>query len=125
MNLTTMIFARRPRFPIRWLGASQRLAAVFAVMVICGIIFRSFLVEAAGDPPPAARIPFNARSRSPRRGPCSHREFLLLALTAAISFCSLACFIGAAPRSSKSTGAWAKPVRRAVLPVITGILPER
>ena len=44
------------------------------------------------------RIPFNARNLvSTSWTVLRHREFLMLALAAAINFCSIACFIGSAP----------------------------
>jgi len=128
MNLTTMIFALAPAIaPIigGWAHVAFGWRAVFAVMVICGIIFSAASWSKLPEThPPAARIPFNARNLVATSWTVlSHREFLLLALTAAINFCSLACFIGSAPAIIEEHWGMSETSYAALfLPVITGIL---
>ena len=128
MNLTTMIFALAPAVaPIigGWAHVAFGWRAVFAVMVICGIIFSAASWWKLPEThPPAARIPFNVRNLVATSWTVlSHREFLLLALAAAINFCSLACFIGAAPAIIEEHWGMSETSYAALfLPVITGIL---
>jgi MFS transporter, DHA1 family, multidrug resistance protein len=128
MNLTTMIFALAPAIaPIigGWAHVAFGWRAVFAVMVICGIIFSgASWWKLPETHPPAARIPFNARNLVATSWTVlSHREFLLLALAAAINFCSLACFIGSAPAIIEEHWGMSETSYAALfLPVITGIL---
>lgn len=128
MSATTMIFSIAPAIaPIigGWAHVAFGWRAVFAVMVICGVIFA---VAAWWKLPethaPANRIPFSARNLvSTSWTVLRHREFLMLALAAAVNFCSLACFIGSAPAIIEThwhlseTSYW-----HLFLPVISGIL---
>ena len=128
MSMTTMIFSIAPAIaPIigGWVHVAYGWRAVFAVMVICGIIF-SFCAwwRLPETHPVAARIPFNARNLvSTSATVLRHSEFLMLALAAAANFSSLACFIGAAPAIVErhwhlgETSYW-----QLFLPVIGGIL---
>jgi DHA1 family bicyclomycin/chloramphenicol resistance-like MFS transporter len=128
MSTTTMIFAVAPAVaPIigGWAHVAYGWRAVFAVMVICGIIFAvSAWWRLPETHPVSARIPFNVRNLAATSWTVlRHPEFLMLALAAAINFCSLACFIGAAPAivekhwSLGETSYW-----MLFLPVISGIL---
>ena len=128
MNLTTMIFAIAPAVaPIvgGWAHVAFGWRAVFAFMVICGLVFAiSAWWKLPETHPPAARTPFNARNLvSTSLTVLRHPEFLMLAFAAAINFCSIAVFIGAAPGivekhwSLRETQYWALFV-----PVIAGIL---
>jgi DHA1 family bicyclomycin/chloramphenicol resistance-like MFS transporter len=128
MAATTMIFSIAPAVaPIigGWAHVAFGWRAVFAVMVICGV---AFTVSAWWKLPethaPANRIPFNARNLVATSWTVlRHREFLMLALAAAINFSSLACFIGSAPAIVEKhwhldeTSYW-----YLFLPVISGIL---
>jgi DHA1 family bicyclomycin/chloramphenicol resistance-like MFS transporter len=99
--------------------------AVFAVMVICGVIF-SFASwwKLPETHPPQARIPFNARNLvSTSATVLRHPEFLMLALAAAINFCSIACFIGSAPAIIEKHWHMSETsYAQLFLPVITGIM---
>jgi DHA1 family bicyclomycin/chloramphenicol resistance-like MFS transporter len=128
MAATTMIFSIAPAIaPIigGWVHVAFGWRAVFAVMVICGVIFAtSAWWKLPETHAPANRIPFNARNLVATSWTVlRHREFLMLALTAAINFCSLACFIGSAPAIIEThwhldaTSYW-----HLFLPVISGIL---
>jgi DHA1 family bicyclomycin/chloramphenicol resistance-like MFS transporter len=128
MNLTTMIFGLAPAVaPIigGWVHVAFGWRAVFAVMVICGIIFAgASWWKLPETHPPAARIPFNMRNlASTSWTVLSHREFLMLALTAAINFCSIACFIGSAPAIVEEHWGMSETSYAALfLPVISGIM---
>jgi DHA1 family bicyclomycin/chloramphenicol resistance-like MFS transporter len=128
MATTTMIFSIAPAIaPIigGWVHVAFGWRAVFAVMVICGVIFAiSAWWKLPETHAPANRIPFNARNLvSTSWTVLRHREFLMLALAAAVNFCSLACFIGSAPAIVEThwglneTSYW-----HLFLPVISGIL---
>lgn len=128
MAATTMIFSIAPAIaPIigGWVHVAFGWRAVFAVMVVCGVIFAtSAWWKLPETHAPANRIPFNARNLvSTSWTVLRHREFLMLALAAAINFCSLACFIGSAPAIIEThwhldeTSYW-----HLFLPVISGIL---
>jgi DHA1 family bicyclomycin/chloramphenicol resistance-like MFS transporter len=128
MAATTMIFSIAPAIaPIigGWVHVAFGWRGVFAVMVICGVIFAtSAWWKLPETHAPANRIPFNARNLVATSWTVlRHREFLMLALTAAINFCSLACFIGSAPAIIEThwhlgeTSYW-----HLFLPVISGIL---
>jgi MFS transporter, DHA1 family, multidrug resistance protein len=128
MAATTMIFSIAPAVaPIigGWVHVAFGWRAVFAVMVVCGVIFAtSAWWKLPETHAPANRIPFNARNLVATSWTVlRHREFLMLALTAAINFCSLACFIGSAPAIVEThwhldeTSYW-----HLFLPVISGIL---
>jgi MFS transporter, DHA1 family, multidrug resistance protein len=128
MAATTMIFSVAPAVaPIigGWVHVAFGWRAVFAVMVICGVIFAvSAWWKLPETHAPANRIPFNARNLvSTSITVLRHREFLMLALAAAINFCSIACFIGSAPAIIEKhwhlseTSYW-----QLFLPVISGIL---
>jgi DHA1 family bicyclomycin/chloramphenicol resistance-like MFS transporter len=128
MTATTMIFSIAPAIaPIigGWVHVAFGWRAVFAVMVLCGVVFATAawwkLPETHA---PANRIPFNARNLvSTSITVLRHPEFLMLALAAAVNFCSLACFIGSAPAIIEThwhlgeTSYW-----QLFLPVISGIL---
>jgi len=128
MASTTMIFSIAPAIaPIigGWVQVAFGWRAVFAVMVICGVLFAfSAWWKLPETHAPANRIPFNARNLVATSWTVlRHREFLTLALAAAINFCSLACFIGSAPAIIEThwhldeTSYW-----HLFLPVISGIL---
>jgi len=128
MAATTMIFSIAPAVaPIigGWVHVAFGWRAVFAVMVICGVIFAtSAWWKLPETHAPANRIPFNARNLvSTSWTVLRHREFLMLALAAAVNFASLACFIGSAPAIVEThwhldeTSYW-----HLFLPVISGIL---
>jgi DHA1 family bicyclomycin/chloramphenicol resistance-like MFS transporter len=128
MNLTTMIFSLAPAVaPIigGWVHVAWGWRAVFAVMVICGIIFSGASWWTLPETlPPAARIPFKVRNLVATSWTVlSHREFMLLALAAAINFSSIACYIGSAPAIiEKHWGMSETSYAALFLPVITGIL---
>jgi DHA1 family bicyclomycin/chloramphenicol resistance-like MFS transporter len=128
MNLTTMIFSIAPAIaPIigGWAHVAFGWRAVFAVMVIFGLIFSyASWWKLPETHLPAARIPFSSRNLvSTSWTVLSHREFLLLSMAAAINFCSLACFIGSAPAIiEKHWGMSETSYAALFLPVITGIL---
>ena len=128
MNLTTMIFSLAPAIaPIigGWVHVAFGWRAVFAVMVVCGIIFSgASWWKLPETHPPAARIPFNARNLVATSWTVlRHREFLMLALAAAINFCSVACFIGSAPAIvEKHWGMSETSYAALFLPVISGIM---
>jgi DHA1 family bicyclomycin/chloramphenicol resistance-like MFS transporter len=128
MNLTTMIFSLAPAIaPIigGWAHVAFGWRAVFAVMVVCGIIFSSASWWKLPEThPPEARIPFSARNLvSTSWTVLRNREFLMLALTAAINFSSIACYIGSAPAIvEKHWGMSETSYAALFLPVITGIL---
>ena len=128
MSMTTMIFSIAPAVaPVigGWAHVAFGWRAVFAVMVICGVIFAtSAWWKLPETHPQAARIPFNVRNLvSTSLTVLRHPEFLLLALAASLNFCSLAVLIGAAPEivekhwDMSETSYWALFV-----PVIAGIL---
>ena len=128
MNLTTMIFGLAPAVaPIigGWVHVAFGWRAVFAVMVVCGVVFATASWWKLPEThPPQARIPFNARNLvATSVTVLRHREFLMLALAAAINFCSLACFIGSAPAIiEKHWGMSETSYAALFLPVITGIM---
>jgi multidrug resistance protein len=102
MNLTTMIFGLAPAVaPIigGWVHVAFGWRAVFAVMVVCGVVFATASWWKLPEThPPQARITLNARNLAATSFTVMrHHEILMVALTAAINFCSLACFIGSAP----------------------------
>lgn len=128
MSMTTMIFSIAPAVaPVigGWVHVAYGWRAVFAVMVICGIVFSfSAWWRLPETHPVAARIPFNARNLATTSATVlRHPEFLMLALAAAVNFSSLACFIGSAPAIIEhhwqlgETSYW-----QLFLPVIGGIL---
>jgi len=128
MNLTTMIFGLAPAVaPIigGWVHVAFGWRAVFAVMVVCGVVFSTASWWKLPEThPPQSRIPFNVRnlvatSVTVLRDP----EFLMLSLAAAINFCSIACFIGSAPAIiEKHWGMSETSYAQLFLPVITGIM---
>jgi MFS transporter, DHA1 family, multidrug resistance protein len=128
MAATTMIFSIAPAIaPIigGWVHVAFGWRAVFAVMVVCGVLFAtSAWWKLPETHAPANRIPFNVRNLvSTSVTVLRHREFLTLALAAAINFSSLACYIGSAPAIIEKhwhlgeTSYW-----YLFLPVISGIL---
>jgi hypothetical protein len=87
MSVTTMIFAIAPAIaPIigGWAHVGFGWRAVFAVMVVCGILFAfSAWWKLPETHPPSARIPFNARNLVATSWTVlRHREFLMLAIAA-------------------------------------------
>jgi DHA1 family bicyclomycin/chloramphenicol resistance-like MFS transporter len=128
MSMTTMIFSIAPAVaPIigGWAHVAFGWRAVFAVMVICGVIFAvSAWWRLPETHPAAARIPFNARNLvSTSATVLRHPEFLMLALAASINFCSIAVFIGAAPAIvEKHWGMSETSYAALFVPVIAGIL---
>ncbi len=128
MSVTTMIFSFAPAVaPIigGWAHVAFGWRAVFAVMVICGLVFAfSAWWRLPETHPVAARIPFNGRNL----GLISltivrHREFMLLAVAAGLNFGSISCLIGAAPMIVEGhwhlgeTDYW-----QLFIPIISGIL---
>jgi DHA1 family bicyclomycin/chloramphenicol resistance-like MFS transporter len=102
MSATTMIFSVAPAIaPIigGWVHVAFGWRAVFVVMVLVGVLFAfSAWWRLPETLPPTSRIPFSARNLlSMSFTVLRHREFLLVALAAAVNFGSLACYIGSAP----------------------------
>jgi MFS transporter, DHA1 family, multidrug resistance protein len=128
MSTTTMIFAVAPAVaPIigGWAHVAYGWRAVFAVMVICGVLFAvAAWWKLPETHPESARIPFSARNLAATSWTVlRHPEFLMIALAAAINFCSIACFIGSAPAIiEKHWGLGETSYWRLFLPVISGIL---
>ena len=128
MAATTMIFSIAPAIaPIigGWVHVAFGWRAVFAVMVICGVAFAtSAWWKLPETHAPANRIPFNARNLVATSWTVlRHPEFLMIALAAAINFCSLACFIGSAPAIiEKHWHLDETSYAYLFLPVISGIL---
>ncbi len=128
MSMTTMIFSIAPAVaPIigGWAHVAFGWRAVFAIMVICGVIFAfSAWWRLPETHPQAARIPFNARNLvSTSLTVLRHPEFLMLAFAAAINFSSLAVLIGAAPAIvEKHWGMSETSYAALFVPVIAGIL---
>ena len=128
MSLTTMIFAIAPAVaPIvgGWAHVAFGWRAVFAFMVICGVIFTlSAWWRLPETHPVAARTPFHLRNLvSTSLTVLRHPEFLMLAFAAAINFSSIAVFIGAAPGIvEKHWGQGETSYWMLFVPVIAGIL---
>jgi DHA1 family bicyclomycin/chloramphenicol resistance-like MFS transporter len=128
MNLTTMIFGLAPAVaPIigGWVHVAFGWRAVFAVMVVCGVIFSTASWWRLPEThPQQARIPFSVRNLVATSATVlRHPEFLMLALAAAINFSSLACFIGSAPAIIEMHWGMSETSYAALfLPVITGIM---
>jgi len=128
MSMTTMIFSIAPALaPIvgGWAHVAFGWRAVFAFMVLCGMVFATAAWWKLPETHPvSARIPFSARNLvSTSWTVLRHREFLLLALAAATNFSSVAVIIGAAPavvehhwHMSETSYGWL------FFPVIVGIL---
>jgi DHA1 family bicyclomycin/chloramphenicol resistance-like MFS transporter len=128
MSMTTMIFSIAPAVaPIvgGWAHVAFGWRAVFAFMVICGVLFTTAAWWRLPEThPPSARIPFSARNLVATSWTVlRHREFLLLAIAAATNFSSVAVIIGAAPavvehhwHMSETSYGWL------FFPVIGGIL---
>ena len=130
MNLTTMIFGLAPAVaPIigGWVHVAFGWRAVFARH---GGLRHRLLDCARGGScrrpiRQPARIPFNARNlvATSWHGAASSANSCMLALAAAINFCSLACFIGSAPAIiEKHWGMSETSYAALFLPVITGIM---
>jgi MFS transporter, DHA1 family, multidrug resistance protein len=128
MSATTMIFSIAPAVaPIvgGWAHVAFGWRAVFAFMVLCGLVFAtSAWWKLPETLPPALRIPFNGRNLvSTSLTVLRHPEFIMLACAAALNFNSIACFIGSAPAIIEThwhmgeTSYW-----MLFLPVISGIL---
>ncbi len=128
MSITTMIFSLAPAVaPIvgGWAHVAFGWRAVFAFMVICGVVFATAAWWRLPEThPPSARIPFNARNLvSTSLTVLRHPEFLMLSVAAATNFSSVAVLIGAAPEIverhwglSETSYGWL------FIPVIGGIL---
>jgi DHA1 family bicyclomycin/chloramphenicol resistance-like MFS transporter len=128
MSMTTMIFSIAPALaPIvgGWAHVAFGWRAVFAFMVLCGMVFATAAWWKLPEThPQTARIPFSARNLvSTSLTVLRHREFLLLAIAAATNFSSVAVIIGAAPavveqhwHMSETSYGWL------FFPVIGGIL---
>jgi DHA1 family bicyclomycin/chloramphenicol resistance-like MFS transporter len=128
MSVTTMIFSIAPAVaPVvgGWAHVAFGWRAVFAFMVLCGLVFAfSAWWKLPETLPPALRIPFNGRNLvSTSLTVLRHPEFIMLACAAALNFNSIACFIGSAPAIVEThwhlgeTSYWVL-----FLPVIGGIL---
>ncbi len=128
MSLTTMIFAIAPAVaPIvgGWAHVAFGWRAVFAFMVLCGLVFTfSAWWRLPETHPPAARTPFHLRNLvATSLTVLRHPEFLMLAFAAAINFGSIAVFIGAAPGIvEKHWGGSETSYWMLFVPVIAGIL---
>jgi DHA1 family bicyclomycin/chloramphenicol resistance-like MFS transporter len=128
MSMTTMIFSIAPAVaPIigGWAHVAFDWRAVFAVMVICGVIFAfSAWWKLPETHPPEARIPFSGRNlMSTSATVLRHPEFLMLALAACLNFSSIAVFIGAAPAIVETHWGMSETAYAALfIPVIAGIL---
>jgi len=102
MSITTMIFSLAPAAaPIigGWVHVAFGWRAVFAVMVVCGLVLAfSAWWRLPETHPVSARIPFSVRNLvSTSLTVLRHREFLMLAIAAATNFSSVAVLIGASP----------------------------
>jgi DHA1 family bicyclomycin/chloramphenicol resistance-like MFS transporter len=102
MSITTMIFSIAPAVaPIigGWAHVAFGWRAVFAVMVVVGLIFATAAWWKLPEThPPAARLPFNPRSLvSTSAKVLRHPEFLMLAFAAGLNFGSVASYIASAP----------------------------
>jgi DHA1 family bicyclomycin/chloramphenicol resistance-like MFS transporter len=102
MSITTMIFSIAPAAaPIigGWAHVAFGWRAVFAVMVLCGLVLAfSAWWKLPETHPVSARIPFSARNLVATSWTVlRHREFQMLAFAAATNFASGAVIIGAAP----------------------------
>jgi DHA1 family bicyclomycin/chloramphenicol resistance-like MFS transporter len=128
MSVTTMIFSIAPAVaPIigGWAHVAFGWRAVFAFMVLCGLVFAfSAWWRLPETLPPTLRIPFNGRNLvATSLSVLRHPEFIMLACAAALNFNSIACFIGSAPAIVEThwglgeTSYW-----MLFLPVIGGIL---
>jgi DHA1 family bicyclomycin/chloramphenicol resistance-like MFS transporter len=128
MSVSTMIFSLAPAAaPIigGWAHVAFGWRAVFAVMVICGLVFAfSAWWRLPETHPVAARIPFNGRNLvMTSLTVARHREFMLLAIAAGLNFGSISCLIGAAPMIVEGhwhlgeTDYW-----QLFIPIISGIL---
>jgi len=128
MSITTMIFSLAPAVaPIigGWAHVAFGWRAVFAFMVICGLVFAfSAWWKLPETHPVAARIPFSARNLvSTSATVLRHREFLMLAIAAATNFSSVAVLIGAAPSIIELHWGMSETSYGALfIPVIGGIL---
>jgi DHA1 family bicyclomycin/chloramphenicol resistance-like MFS transporter len=128
MSVTTMIFSVAPAIaPIigGWAHVSFGWRAVFAVMVLCGVVLAfSAWWRLPETHPLTARIPFNGRNLLATSITVGrHREFMLLAIAAGLNFGSISCLIGAAPMIVEGhwhlgeTDYW-----QLFIPIISGIL---
>ncbi len=128
MSVTTMIFSIAPAVaPIvgGWAHVAFGWRAVFAFMVLCGMVFAfSAWWRLPETLPAAARVPFSGRNLvSTSSTVLRHPEFMMLASAAALNFNSIALFIGSAPAMVEThwglgeTSYW-----MLFLPVISGIL---
>jgi DHA1 family bicyclomycin/chloramphenicol resistance-like MFS transporter len=128
MSLTTMIFAIAPAVaPIvgGWAHVAFGWRAVFAFMVLCGLLFTlSAWWKLPETHAQSARMPFDFRNLvSTSLTVLGHREFLMLAVAAAINFCSIAVFIGSAPAIVEKHWGMSETSYAALFtPVIAGIL---
>ena len=128
MSVTTMIFSIAPAVaPIigGWAHVAFGWRAVFAFMVLCGLVFTlAAWWKLPETHPVSARVPFNARNLAATSSTVlRHPEFLMLALAAATNFSSIACYIGSAPAIvEKHWGGSETSYYWLFLPVIGGIL---
>jgi DHA1 family bicyclomycin/chloramphenicol resistance-like MFS transporter len=128
MSTTTMIFSIAPAVaPIvgGWAHMAFGWRAVFAFMVLCGLVFAfSAWWKLPETLPPALRIPFNGRNLvSTSITVLRHPEFIMLACAAALNFSSIAVFIGSAPAIIETHwGLGTTSYWMLFLPVIGGIL---
>jgi DHA1 family bicyclomycin/chloramphenicol resistance-like MFS transporter len=128
MSMTTMIFSIAPAIaPIigGWAHVAFGWRAVFAFMVLCGVVFSfSAWWKLPETHPPAARIPFSGRNLvSTSLTVLRHPEFLMLAFAAALNFSSIAVLIGAAPAIvERHWGMSETSYAYLFVPVILGIL---
>lgn len=128
MSVTTMIFSIAPAIaPIvgGWAHVAFGWRAVFAFMVLCGLVFSlSSWWKLPETLPTSARIPFNGRNLvATSVTVLRDREFLLVALAAALNFGSIAVMIGAAPMIiEKHWGLGETAYAALFVPVISGIL---
>ena len=128
MSFTTMIFAIAPAIaPIvgGWAHVAFGWRAVFAFMVLCGLVFAfSAWWKLPETHPPAARVPFDFRNLvATSLTVLGHREFQMLSIAAAINFCSIAVYIGSAPAIVEKHWGLSETAYAALfMPVIAGIL---
>ena len=128
MSMTTMIFSIAPAIaPIvgGWAHVAFGWRAVFAFMVLCGLVFTfSAWWKLPETHPAEARIPFSGRNLVATSWTVlRHPEFLMLALAAGLNFSSLSVLIGASPAIVERHWGMSETSYAALfVPVILGIL---